>query len=333
MSPSDDYLDEMLGWLPFGNGTADALLEGRVGPDDAPPGLQEAAALVLAARVPFANGDLAGEDSVVSAFVESMRAPLGIAATEKRVRRVISRSFSAKVAGVAAALALGGATAAAATGSLPGSVQSAVSRNLSHLGISVPNPASTAHGHDSAGSNAAHGNTTGRAEPTTTANEFGLCTAYLAPDSKASSTTTRGRALSSTAFSRLSADAQANGESVQAFCATVTKPGGSSTPGTDGTSAPDTGGKAATNPAGDTPGSPTSTPAGIVPGQPPTTTLPGDTPAGPPTSTPAGSTPGQPASSVPSSGSGTSGTTPIGTTPPAGSTSSQGHSGATSSDS
>jgi hypothetical protein len=333
---ADDYRDEMFGFS-LGDGTADALLEGRMQPDDAPPGFQEVAELVLAARSLSANGGLADENSVVAAFVETLRTPVGVPDIADGDGRMFGRMFSAKVAGVAAVLALGGATAAAATGSLPGSVQAALSRNLSHIGINVPDPhtgnlhtgtstgtgASTSGGAGSnAGLNAGKGRSTALAAPSTTANEYGLCTAYSAPDGRSSPNTTRGSALSSVAFSRLSALAQAQGESVQAFCASIPKPGtstGTSTgtsagtsAGSDSTSSTVNGGKPATNPAGKTPGPPATTPAGNTPGGQPASTPPGNTPAGPPAFTPGGNTPGAQSSTPPANG-GNSASTPAAT--------------------
>ena len=330
MSSTDDVTDAMLPGLSLGVGTADALFEGRVEPEDAPPGLREVAALVLAARSLDANGGLAGEDSVVAAFVESVRAtPPSIVDATEGGGHMFSRHFSAKVAGVAAVLAFGGATAAAATGSLPGSVQAAVSHNLSHLGISVPDPATGTGTSDGAGSSAGHGRTATATALPTTASEYGLCTAYSAPDSRASGTTARGSALSSVAFSRLSAAATAKGETVQAFCAAVPKPG--TTSGSDSTSdsasTTDTG-KPAANPAGKTPGPPATTPAGNTPGQPPATNPAGKTP-GPPATNSAGDTSGGPASTTPPGNSGNAQTTPNGNDSTPGTTpTSHGQSGA-----
>ncbi len=320
MSPLDDFPDEMSGYF-VGEGTTDALLEGRVEPDEAPPGLQEVATLVLAARSLHANGGLAGENSVVAAFVESVRAPLAaVPAVSSRPRRSAGR-FSAKVAGAAAILALGGATAAAATGSLPGSVQGALSRNLSHLGINLPNPATDAGNSAGAGSNVGHGRSTALAAPTTTANEFGLCTAY----SHVSANGNHGKALSSVAFSRLAAAAAAanggTGETVQAFCAPILQAGPSTSTGSDGTSSTDNGGKPATTPSGQTPGPPATIPAGITPGGSSSTNS-----SGTPGTTPAGNTPGSPPATPggtsgsqgtdePPTNTGNSSTTPAGTAP------------------
>ncbi len=312
MSPPDDFTGEMLGF-PLMVGEADALLEGRVEPDEAPLGFQEVATLVLAARSLHANGGLAGENSVVAAFVKSVHPPLATVAPIAAGPRRSAGRLSAKVAaGAAAVLAFGGASAAAATGSLPGTVQGALSRNLSHIGIHVPDPQT---GPSTLGvvSNAGAGNTgNGRSAaltaPSTTANEYGLCTAYFATDGRSSTNTTRGSALSSVAFSRLTAAAAANGESVTAFCASIPKPGTSTTTaGSDGTSSTDSGGKPATNPAGKTPGSPTTTPAGNTGG------------GGQPASNPAGNTPGGGQSSTTAAGNtpggGQPATNPAGNTP------------------
>ena len=316
-----------------GEGTTDALLEGRVEPDEAPPGLQEVATLVLAARSLHANGGLAGENSVVCAFVETVRAPLATVApisagTSLGARRSAGR-VSAKVAGAAAVLALGGATAAAATGSLPGSVQGALSRNLSHIGIHVPDP-QTGTSAPGAASNAGEGHagegsSTALTAPSTTASEYGLCTAYFAPDGRSSTNTSRGSALSSVGFSRLTAAATAKGETVQAFCASIPKPGASTSTSTGsgsdstntasgGISSTDNGGKPATNPAGKTPGPPATTPAGNTPGGPPSTNPAGNTPGSSDTN-PAGNTPGPPATNPAGKTPGPPATNPAGKTP------------------
>jgi hypothetical protein len=297
VSPSDDLIGEMFGWQ-LEDGNAKALLEGRVEPDDAPPGLQEVAELVLAARSSFANGDLAGESSVVPAFIESVRAPHDIVSKNEGGTRMLSKFTPAKVLGLAAALAVGGATAAAATGSLPGAVQSALSRNLSHLGLTVPNPGGQQSPQSPDVSNAGHGHSTNANAPTTTANQYGLCTAYAAVQSSPDSSA----ALNSAAFMRLAAEAQAKGDTVQEFCATVTKPGRPSSAGSDqGTStSTNQGGQPSTTPAGNTPGSPpATTPSDNTPGTPPATTPLGNAPGAPPASTPAGNTPGQAPTSTP----------------------------------
>ena len=312
MSPLDDFPDEMSGYF-VGEGTTDALLEGRVEPDEAPAGLQEVATLVLAARSLHANGGLAGENSVsensvVAAFIESVRAPQATPApVSPRPRRSAGR-FSAKVAGTAAILALGGAAAAAATGSLPAPLQAAVSRNLSHIGIGVPDPqkgtSSSGLVSNAGAGPAGQGRSTALTAPSTTANEYGLCTAYFAPGGVSSTDTTGKSALSSVAFARLTAAATAKGETVQAFCASIPKPGTTTTTaGSDGTSSTDSGGQ----PAGNTPGSGQSTnPAGGTGG------------GGQPASNPAGNTPGSGQSTNPVGNTGVSGTpstNPAGNTP------------------
>jgi len=356
MTPSDDFTEEVFGL--FWESTADALLEGRVEPQDAPPALQGVARLVLAARSLPASRDLAVEDSVVAAFVERVSAPN----PEDGRHRTVGPMFSAKVAGVAFALALAGTTAAAATGTLPASIQSAVSRGLSHVGISVPDPGSGAsHAHGPDGHGGPIGTvttTTGRggstsaaaaatAAATAAANVYGLCTAYLASDSGASGTTTHGKALSSTAFARLNADAQAKGETVQAFCASVPTPGSSSTTSTTGTttstanttsgagsstgsggsSSKGSGGKPATNPAGKTPGPPATNPAGKTPGAGSSNNGKSSQAPGAPATTPAGTTPSSTSATNPEGKTtGPPATNPAGKTPGAGSSNNNGKS-------
>lgn len=302
MSPTDDFTGEVLG-LPFEDNTANSLLEGRVLPDDAPPGFQELAAIVLVARAPSAKGDLVGEDVVVPAFLASIRTTNGVGeGHDPAGRRILGGSLVAKVAVAAVVLTLAGTSAAAATGSLPPSIQSAVSHDLAHLGISVPNPSPTPPHSSSAASSSHVGSRTGA--PTTTANNYGLCTAYLGGEGNAG-TTSKGKALDSTAMTRLRAEAEGAGETITLFCATVTKPesptanGASGTPASgssDSTTTTTTGSNSpatsTTNPASNAPVTTTTNPVGKTPGPPPTNPA-GKTPgAGQPATNPAGKTPG-----------------------------------------
>jgi hypothetical protein len=109
-------------------------------PEDAPPGLQEVAALVMAARTPSANRDLVGEAVFVSELSDAIRSSASWLPWTAAARRKIT-SVSAKSAGVAALVVLGISGAAAATGLLPSPVQRTGSSGLAHLGISVLDPA------------------------------------------------------------------------------------------------------------------------------------------------------------------------------------------------
>ncbi|HZU73168.1 MAG TPA: hypothetical protein VE990_10415 [Acidimicrobiales bacterium] len=127
--------------------TADRLTAGAVTPEDAPPGYAGVAGLLQAARTGAAAQELPYE----AATVASMRSVLlghPVPLSTSRRKKMISKVLTAKAAALAGVAVLGGGgVAAAATGSLPASVQSTVSSALSHVDISVPNPNHHGHGH------------------------------------------------------------------------------------------------------------------------------------------------------------------------------------------
>jgi len=265
VSPPDDVGGEMRG-IPFDEEVLEALLSGRVAPEDAPPGLQRAAALIRAAKGPAAANELAGEHVLVPAVAKAVgvRPRLSSRPLARRPK-MITKLLSAKAAAVAAAVVLSGGVAAAATGSLPAPVQSALSQGLSHVGISLPDP--SAHGH-------------GRGPSLPGPEAYGLCTAYFASTHRSATasavatgtSTASSPAHASTAFSNLEAAAAAKGETVAQYCATVVRPG-------SGHGAP--AGAGADHGKGRGEGHGRGTPVGV--------------PSGPPTSVPVGGT------SVPSS--------------------------------
>jgi len=139
------------------------------------------------------------------------------------------------VAIVAASLSAafaGSSFAAAATGSLPVALQSAVSGALGHVGISVPNP--HAHGSgNSTGRGNAHGGTAGRSGPggvavgpdATSQALNGLCRAWLATPT----TNAHSQKDNAVAFANLQKAAAKAGVSVAEYCKRVTAPGGTKT--------------------------------------------------------------------------------------------------------
>jgi len=321
MSLTDDERDEMRGLL-MDAGRADAFLAGRVAPDDAPPGLRDLATLIQAAKPPASAGGGAVEGQAVAAFAAAVRAPVGVSANVREGKNgMIVKLLSVKVAVVAATLAFGATAAAAATGSLPSPIQSAVSGGLSDISISVPNPNSHASSHATlaggnanshasphaklgagnakdhpsshaglgagnakdhpsshAGLGAGNANGQGNSGSSATADAYGQCTAWAA----ATLHTSVSGIQAQDTFPKLRALAQAQGETIAQYCATVTRP--SPPPSTLGSTHVPT-----STPAGP----PTSIPAGpptSVPAGPPTST-----PAGPPTSIPAGRPSGVPA--------------------------------------
>jgi len=291
MSFPDDVMGDMRKF-PHGDPMADALLEGRVLPDDAPPGYQGVAELVRLAKGPASIDEQADEASVVTAMTVAIRGTAPTINDRQGRPRMLGTLISTKVLAGVAAIVLGGGVAAAATGALPAPVQTPLSHGLSDVGISIPHPNAPA-------SDAAGGSTT----PTTSspgpaitaANAFGLCTAYAASKSGTDTTgNAPGATSNSRAFMQLAAAAQAKGDTVTQFCADATPPSTSPTGGAGSDGPP------ASTPAGNTPGSPpSSTPAGNTPGSPPSSTPAGNTPGSPPSSTPAGNTPGSNGASKP----------------------------------
>ena len=246
MSFPDDVMGDMRKF-PHGDPMADALLEGRVLPDDAPPGYQGLADVVRLAKGPPSNDERADEASVVAAMTAAIRGSAPTINDRQGRPRMLGTLISTKVLAGVAAIVLGGGVAAAATGSLPAPVQTPLSHGLSDVGISVPHP-------NTPGSDGAGGVTTSTTSSPgpaiTAANTFGLCTAYAASRSGTDTTgSAAGATSNSRAFMQLAAAAQAKGDTVAQFCADATPP---STSPADGAGSD---GPPSSTPAGNTPGS------------------------------------------------------------------------------
>jgi hypothetical protein len=183
------------------------LLDGSVHPDDVPPGYRDVLRMLTAATAaPMA--DPAAEAAARAAF-RSARRP----ADTSRRTSVLSKLLGVKAL---AAFALGAATigtAAAATGTLPDAAQAAAHRAVA----AVP----SAEGAESGGERG----TTPMAKASGTPAEAmsGLCRAYVSGRGGE-----QGGKLDATAFERL-VKAAGGPDGVEAYCAALTKPGGSST--------------------------------------------------------------------------------------------------------
>ena len=196
----------------------DRLLSGDLDPDDAPPELARVAGLVRAARAPELSSELAGEELLVSQVAAIVRESRRLEVARDDRRHLLGKVLSAKVIGATAAVLLSGGVAAAATGALPTPVQEAVAHGLAHVGISIPDPATPhAPGQHTSGhpTSTTTASANGITPSTTTTNRYGLCTAYT----HASTTKARANGLS-----KLTAAAQANGETVTQYCEGATPP-------------------------------------------------------------------------------------------------------------
>jgi len=120
------------------NDLEEALLTGRIDPQDAPADLAALAALIRAAQAPAAPFELAGTEELVAEVAALVRASRPVPQVAP-ARRLAPR-LALRIAAAALGAALTGGIAAAATGALPASLQAPVARALHHLGISLPRP-------------------------------------------------------------------------------------------------------------------------------------------------------------------------------------------------
>ncbi len=170
--------------------------------------------MVLAARPGTAQGPIPGEAGALAAYRAAMAGtPLPTEAPKPtrapKERSLVFGRVPVKLAAAGALVLAGGTAAAAATGSLPGPVQSTVSSALHHVGISVPSssgpvvnphPSANASPHAFAGSNNSL---------------YGLCTAYASHGSTGSQAAVP---------SRLSSAATSAGETITQFCSSIPNP-------------------------------------------------------------------------------------------------------------
>ncbi|MGH9035167.1 MAG: hypothetical protein ACRD0O_05330 [Acidimicrobiia bacterium] len=118
--------------------TADRLLAGRLGADDAPPGYRRVAALLGDAGSGFSEPAGPAEASTVSAMVAAIQAA---PTTELAPRRsgMLAKVLAAKTVAIVSVLALSASgAAAAATGNLPDAVQDKVANAAKHVGLNLP---------------------------------------------------------------------------------------------------------------------------------------------------------------------------------------------------
>jgi hypothetical protein len=138
MTPWGDSDDVMRG-PSLDDAAADALLEGRLDPGDAPPGYAEAARVLRAASAPPTAAELARQGRAVAeaaAAVPARPTRTVVPPTRRSVMR--PRFVRAKIVGIVVAGTLIGTTGLAAAGVLPDAAQNAASTVLAKIGVSVP---------------------------------------------------------------------------------------------------------------------------------------------------------------------------------------------------
>ncbi|WIX98936.1 hypothetical protein QRX60_33430 [Amycolatopsis mongoliensis] len=190
----------------IGRHTAEQVLRGA--PVD---GADALTSLLAAAAAPPRDGELAGEQAAVTAFLEAAHARAPRSRSPSMLKSTGTKLRAAKVAAAAAAIfAVGGVAAAAVTGVLP----------LPAGGSAPPAPASD-RDHPGTGSSAVSTTTQAREgtptghQPAPSPSLVGLCRAYDAGD-KAE----HGKALESPAFTEL-ITAAGDRTKVDGYCAAV----------------------------------------------------------------------------------------------------------------
>lgn len=129
--------------LPIDLGTADRLLTGSVAPEDAPPGYEVVAALLVQTATGSLTTELPREAETIAAAAAIVRSSQ--TQLSERPRRSIVRRM--KLASALVTAALVGATGLAFAGSLPGAAQDIASEMLAKAGINVPGPNGNAGDH------------------------------------------------------------------------------------------------------------------------------------------------------------------------------------------
>jgi hypothetical protein len=143
MTSADDSIDAM-GDLMLDEKTVDLVLDGRLAPEDVPPGYLDVVRLVRALSLPPTAAELALQVVAVEAALTELSlrpAPRGSkapAAASGRKWSTRSRFFKTKVASLVLVGTLVGTTGMAVAGVLPAPLQDAASSVLAKVGISVP---------------------------------------------------------------------------------------------------------------------------------------------------------------------------------------------------
>ncbi len=118
--------------------TAERLVAGRMGADDAPPGYRRVAALLGDAGSGFSEPTGPAGAATVSAMAAAIQSAPTLQIASRR-RSMLSKVLAAKTIAVVSVLALSASGAAAATGNLPDPVQAKVARAAKHVGVNLPN--------------------------------------------------------------------------------------------------------------------------------------------------------------------------------------------------
>jgi len=223
-----------------------ALLAAGTPLADPSPPMQHVADALAALRAAPASDEAAGKTAALAQF----RQRVGVSSHPIRSRHrrptLLSPLLSAKAAAVAAVavVGLGGVATAAFANALPSAAQ-----KFAHDTIGAPSPHASRNAHPGDNANAGHSGTPVGPNASGPA-AFGLCTAY-------SNATQHGTAAQKAVAFRNLEKAAGGAANVASFCASVTHPGASATPGSGAPTSHPTG-----EPTSHPTGAPTSHPTG-----------------------------------------------------------------------
>ncbi|MEO6468243.1 MAG: hypothetical protein ABIP21_04020 [Acidimicrobiia bacterium] len=132
----DDFLDA---------NTAERLLSGAVAAADAPPGYGAVASVLAAAVSPGPVPEMDFEELARAARRTADRP----GPSPTRRSPMLGKLLTMKAAAAAGVILIGASGAAAATGTLPGSVQGVAHSTLAHIGVEVPDDDASENSNDS----------------------------------------------------------------------------------------------------------------------------------------------------------------------------------------
>jgi hypothetical protein len=118
----------------------DRLLDGRVAPEDAPPGYERVASLVGEFAADSGDYDLDRERVMVARMVQAVRSrSFEVDATRAKQAKPVKRFLKVKIAAVATGALLAGTTSLALAGALPEAAQNGVAKVFEKAGLTIPN--------------------------------------------------------------------------------------------------------------------------------------------------------------------------------------------------
>jgi len=127
---------------PLDPATAERLADGRLDPDDAPPGYRRVAGLLQTAGTAPSPDPAIVPDAPVAAMAAAIRSEVvaNSPRTSRRPRMLSKLTLGKAIVAAVAATTLSAGAAGAATGHLPAAVQDKMANAFEHVGVNLPHP-------------------------------------------------------------------------------------------------------------------------------------------------------------------------------------------------